>query len=269
MVLLSGCDAALVFTAVDRCFIGLFGIAGANALDPFRCRFVDLHALALKDDCGLGELGTDSYIGRVARQMGLRFGKDGLSMLLSSEDGTRVRISTDRDLTLEFLGFDPKAHRAGFDTPEAIYDFIATGRYFDPAIYEMDRMTNRAKSRSRTRPFYKPFINAIRQRPALHIWPELCTPAGMATWRERAFDVFPGSREAHHAIVEAQARARATKAFFCGDRVSELTGITGSRLSHLMNEVRKQFPTPEAFHTWSSNQDEEDLRARLRAVQAA
>ncbi|AXK43931.1 hypothetical protein [Erythrobacter aureus] len=206
---------------------------------------------------------TGSYIGRVARQMGLRYGQNGLMLLMSDTDGSRVPVSTDHDKVLDFLGFDPAVHRAGFDNPEAIYDFISSGRYFDPAIYEMDRMTNRARQRVKNRPFYPNFIEAMRQRPARYEWPAERAAGSRAVWLERLYEAFPGTREAHAAALEDFRRRTAACAFFNGKRVTALTGVSGPPLQHLMNAVRKEFDSPEAFLAWTERLDEADLKRRL------
>lgn len=207
---------------------------------------------------------TGSYIGRVARQMGLRFGQDGLALVIAGSETKSVPVTTDMSAALEFLGYDDTVHRAGFDTREEIFDFIAAGRYFDPAIYEMDRMTNRARSRARKRPLYPAFIQEMRRRPAKYIWPVERSETLVAEWEAKIIAAFPGTRERRDQILEEHRRARDATAFFSGATATKLSGVTGKNLMHLMHAVQKEFASHEDFLAWKDRADEKDFAERLQ-----
>lgn len=207
---------------------------------------------------------TGSYVARVARQMGLRFGQNGLVMVLSGAHNSTVPVTTDMDSALEFLGYDAGVHRTGFDDRKGIFDFIAAGRYFDPAIYEMDRMTNRARARARKRPLYSEFIEAMRARPARYHWPIERSETDLAKWEAEIFEAFPGTQVRRDALLEEQRRERNADSFFSGARATKLSGVSGRGLMHLMHAVRTEFATEDDFREWTSLADEEDFARRLK-----
>lgn len=245
------------------------------ALTPFGAFQIDLinssdeaHAFAV-DYFSWND--TGSLIGRVARQMGLRFGQTGLHLLMMS--GTNifdhVRVTTDFGAALDFLGFNKETHRAGFDTVEEIYDFVSSGRYFDPSIYSLSRMNNDTRRRARSRSFYQPFLDAIAQRPANYIWPELHDEAHLAYWSDRIFATFPETKDAYAEALARRHEKDRARTFFSGRAVQELSGVTGKALGHLMNAVRSEFTSVDEFIAWTERGDQDDLAARVARAAAS
>lgn len=182
-----------------------------------------------------------NLVGRVAHKMGLKYGHDGLC--LPYRTGTylfdTLVVTRDALQALEFLGFDPERFALGFDTPEAFYRFVADGAFFDPALYDLETRSNKARVRDRKRPIYQGFLAWIRETGAparVASWPE-----DKSAWLPRLFAAFPKAEAEHQRIGRNLELARQYQTKFNGKLVGELTGLTGKDLGRLMMRVRATF----------------------------
>src|SRR5699024_1764549 len=93
-----------------------------------------------------------NLIGRVAHGMGFKFGQDGLwHVNRRGAGGCRVvgtlLVTRNFDSALQFLGYDPLSHGAGFDTLEAIYRYAANSIWFDPSAFMLENRSHKARVR--------------------------------------------------------------------------------------------------------------------------
>lgn len=202
-------------------------------------------------------------IGGIARQMGCKFGQYGLALLVGH--GTRrlgkVVLTTDFDEALEFLGLDPAVHAAGFDNDLDLRAFIMASKWFDPAIYDLARMTNTSRSRALKRPQYVAHVEAFASmEPRGHIWPTRGDEAQMTAWREIVLERFPHAR----AAVEGMRAAYRPERRLNGGLIEEMTGVREPVLRHLINAVAKEFPLRQLYNEWSETADMEEIKRRFR-----
>lgn len=137
-----------------------------------------------------GDFGT--LAGQVARQMGLLLGSEGLRLPVRVPNAPRshVLLTHDFDAALEFLGFNPSLHAAGFESEAAMISYVASSRYFDPAIFQSERMSSDSRRRARRRPT-RPRISAtIAALSANYVWPATREPTEQAPFIEAALSRF-------------------------------------------------------------------------------
>lgn len=202
-------------------------------------------------------------IGAIARQMGCKFGQYGLALLVGhgAKRLGKVVVTTDFDEALEFLGFDPAVHAAGFDDDAALRSFVMAGRWFDPAVYDLARMTNTSRSRALKRSQYIAHVEAFaRMEPRGHLWPAKGDEAQMLEWREIVLNRFPHAR----AAVEGMTARFRPERRLSGKLIEEMTGVRDPVLRHLINAVAKGFPLRKLYDEWSETADMQEIERRFR-----
>lgn len=187
-----------------------------------------------------GDAGSISAI--VARQMGLKMGMHGLVLTIDDERGMlQAPLPLSHAEALTLIGYDPRMHVEGFETNEDVYRWVASGTYFDPRIWQFDRLTNSARHRAWKRPSYQAWVSWMDKQglDVRYDWGEI-RGARTQEWRGRLLQMFPLAAEE----IERQRMQRrspdARRTFFSGSVISEMTGVKGPDLQHLMNAIRKE-----------------------------
>jgi len=211
-----------------------------------------------------GDAGTFAAV--IARNMGLKLGMHGISL---TDEDHRGQVRATIDLThaeaLELLGLSAERHAAGFDAQEDVFAWIAAGKYFDPTIFQIERLTNGARRRAGVRPGYQAFLAWIADNrpPSRYCWGE--RGSKVEEWRRRLFAMFPESA-AEIARKRAEARRKDDLArLFNGETVMAITGITDPKLQHLMNAIRKQI-APDRLLAMAQNGDHDDFARQVRKI---
>lgn len=103
----------------------------------------------------------NNLIGRIAHKFGLKFGFDGLCYQIRTESGYRAKKITlckDPAAIYAFLGYDYSRFLQGFKDREAIFEFVASSRYFNSAIFELDELNHINRTRNKKRQTYQLFL---------------------------------------------------------------------------------------------------------------
>lgn len=187
--------------------------------------------------------------GKVARQLGVKHGHRGLQLELF--DGTNrfaeLTLTTDLDLAVEFLGFSSSQRRSGFDELEEIFQYVADGRFFDPAIFQPERQSRASSARDRKRTSYVRFLAWLEsKRPAANFTFSRVQGTGTNALSpvllERLDHFFPAARDAIENEWWQHERRKKVKAALGGERVSRLTGLTGPELGSFIRALKGSIP---------------------------
>ena len=213
--------------------------------------------------------------GRIAHRMGFKYGFKGLHYCL--RDGTHlveeIEVSRDMREVFAFLGFDQAGSDfarfdQGFESLAAMFDFVASSRYFDPSAFPLEHRSHKARTRDRKRPTYMAFLRYVAER----FGPQGEPTRDDARALERALVAFPVFAARLSAAQERLKRQRAVKARFNGALVASLTGLSGQALGRFMASFTSTFESREAFHEWVLATDADGIADRVRlqqGVQAA
>lgn len=216
-----------------------------------------------------GDCGT--MIGRMAREMGLAFGQNGLRVPVRIPDGGRENVlaTTDFDQAVEWLGWDPALHRAGFDDEQAVADFIGTCTYYDPKVYDPERSSSEARRRGRARKGRDDFNAMLTSMPARFEWPEVKGPNPLQdAFLERALDRF-GVREAvAEAVARLERNAVRPASNFTPDAIRAVTGTDDYDIKFLTAIIMEDFSGGGEFPAWRAAATPEDVRMRVAAAWA-
>lgn len=223
-----------------------------------------------------------NILGRFFHKFGLKYGHQGLMYPLRDERGIRkeILVSNDQTKILEFLGLNPEKWNNGFTTLEDIFEWVATGRYFDPTIFNELSAINEKRDRKRktfskfldwlekTKPkpnysfFNKNELDVVKECfPNRNLEKELNT---IEVWR---LDDFFGSdiaKQVKEFDVKME-REKKIKEKFNGEIVMEITGLKGKDVGAFMNKF-KEHDYDGSFDDYILDTDPELIKQYIKTV---
>ncbi|WP_257392094.1 hypothetical protein [Xanthomonas hortorum] len=222
-----------------------------------------------RDYFAFNDLGN--LMGRTAQRMGFTYGQNGLRYKVLDGDYLvdDLTITNEMPAAFAFLGYDYGRFDQGFHTLEEVFAFAASSTHFNPAAYPLESRGHRDRVRDQKLQNYRLFLEWLQTAGVA---------AGASADLQRAHHLqgalkqFPAFAEALSQSQEALAGARRRKQLFNSRIVSELTGLEGRELGHLMREVHDAYPGGRAaFVTWLDQLEDHKLaplHAYIREVAA-
>ncbi len=198
-----------------------------------------------------------NLIGRVAYNLGFKYGHNGLSYTVRDNNKNvveEVNISKNPIDIFKFLGYDFKTYENGFNTLEDIFNFTITTEYFNKAYYNLESRNYASRIRDRKRATYRGFLEWIEQRTDL---PEYDYINKKETHLQRAFNTFPEFKIKYEEAMQKYNNIQKRKEKFNGAMVSELTGLTNDLLGQWIQGYIKSKPN---FNDWILNTSIDELK---------
>lgn len=182
-----------------------------------------------------------NLIGRIAHKMGLKYGHNGLWMVL--RDGTHqfdtVLISRDTSEILTFLGYSYERWAQGFEDREEIYRFTVSTPLFNPSIYDLDNRNHIARTREKKRPVYMEFLTWLKNPPTVfanHVF-----ASDKAEYLPVVFAAFPQVKADYDAKWAALEEIKYLKMRFNAGLVTEVTGLMREDLGRFMASFKRDY----------------------------
>lgn len=180
-----------------------------------------------------------NLLGRVYHKMGLRFGHDGLTLIVRDDTQVvgEILLSRDIDEILTFGGYDPIRYQQGFETKLDIFKFAASSPYYNYEIFDLDNRNYRARTRDRKRPTYTEFLVWAQENATAtgYEW-----NSNKAAYLPRILHTFDKIDEFTDLLKQHSLKLKA-KEKFNGNIVSDLTGLQGKELGSFMAQFKKIF----------------------------
>lgn len=245
-------------------FTGVETPGGLFQIDLIHCP--DLTADFCRRFLSWGDAGA--MVGMIAREMGLKFGMDGLRVPVRVPAAPlgSVLLTADFDTALDVLGLDPAPHAAGFADDAEVAGWIGSGRFYDPKLYEPSRSTSEARRRGKARKGRDDLLDMLRSFPAQHVWPDVKGDSEVQrAFTEAAIERF----DAADAIAAETARIAALKRdqpleAFSMDLVSSVVGGTLRDTKAVIVIMRDVFfPEAYSFSKWKAVADEAEVRRMI------
>jgi hypothetical protein len=107
-----------------------------------------------------------NLIGRIGRRFNLKYGEEGLSYVYRREDGNYQRdleITRDFERVCAFLGLRHEAWVQGFQTLEAMFEWVIESPYFSVKPYLADS-DDPVVARAKVRPTVQRFLSFLQER---------------------------------------------------------------------------------------------------------
>lgn len=186
-----------------------------------------------------------NFIGRIAKSLNLKYGHDGLSMIVRYKgDSTRkigiIPISTDVRYIYDLLDIPYRC----YDTMEQIYRDIMSSKYYHKDSFLLEKQSHHARVRDRKRKSYHGMLDYIKEN-------DTSTKPRRNYSVEESLSMLPIEvTEKYVNITSDYDKKVYEKTLFNGNIVSDVTGLKGKELGVFMaitkdkvdiyGDVRKQ-----------------------------
>lgn len=174
-----------------------------------------------------------NFIGRIAKSLNLKYGHDGLSMIVRYKgDTTRkigvIHISTDARYIYDLLGIPYRC----YDTMEQIYSDIMSSRYYHKDSFLLEKQSHHARVRDRKRKSYHGMLNYIKEN-------DTSTEPRRKYSIEETLAMLPSFVAEEYIKITAEYDKKVyEKALFNGNIVSDVTGLKGKELGVFMASIK-------------------------------
>jgi hypothetical protein len=209
-----------------------------------------------------------AMVGMVAREMGIKFGMDGLRVPVrvpAAPIGS-VLLTADFDEALNLLGLDPAAHAAGFADDAETAAWIGRGRYYDPKLYDPSRSTSEARRRGKVRRGRDEHLALLRSFPARYDWPETKGESDLQrSFTQAAIERFGKADEiaAEAERIATMKRDQPLEAFSMDLVASIVEGDLRDAKATVVIIRDVFFPEAYSFSRWKAQADEAEVRRRV------
>lgn len=190
---------------------------------------------------GVGDRGN--FVGKLAHQLGLKFGHDGLWMVVRTDDNHQlgeILLTLDPDVAEKFLDVKPLVNPK---TLEDIFENVAASRYFNPEGFLLENNNAVARVRDKKRPSYNAMLEWSSKLPVPNggWFPRV---KDKSVYLDRIFLAFPDAKKEWTELWHKKEVLDKFRVMFNGDLVSEWTGLQGKQLGEFM-VILKQHLRPE------------------------
>lgn len=208
-----------------------------------------------------------NLVGRLFHATGLSHRHDGLYYYLrdGSHKFREILLTQDYSQALRFMGYDADTFKAGFETLEDMFVFVASSEFFNSDIFLLENRNAQSRIRDRKRPSYTAFLKWCEVTVGL---PDYDYPDIKTEWHDRLESFFPGFLAEYAQGLSDLAKLREVKAKFNGGLVSTWTGLKGKELGAVMAAWRNGFSSTETMHQFVLDTDTEILRLAVMATAA-
>lgn len=161
-----------------------------------------------------------NLLGRVARKRGFKLGHRGLNYLMMGKTNLikDVNVTNDYMSALDFLGYDSKRYKLGFDTIQEMFDYVIENEAFTPEIFLLENRNYSARIRDAKRKNYADFLIYISDME----------PRDLNVDKEkeldRAFNAFPEFKVKYDEVNKDLKLKEMVKTKFNANIVMDITG---------------------------------------------
>jgi len=215
-----------------------------------------------------------NMMGRVAHKFGLKYGFEGLLYPIRSENQDKIigefELSINPEKIFTFLGWDFNVYLNGFNELQDIFDYVVTGKYFNPEIYEYSALNNQNRVRNKKRESYRRFLEFINLEQNKLIWQK----------ENRNFFQFNPNKSVYFDMIdkafpeadikgkveickEKEAELNLIRSKFNGNIVSELTKLSGDELGLFIAKFKKQFSSNQEFEKYILISPVEEIKRNI------
>lgn len=205
-----------------------------------------------------------SFIGKIARRFGLKWGWDGLKWSgFTLKNKNSVLLTKSYKVALEFLGFDYKRYDEGFNTREDIYDYIINSKYYEPSVFYFQNMNSNDKNRDKKRTNYLEFLEYIKvNKPKINNNHNFFSNKDFYLGHINTY--FTYFYEQYKNIIEKENLNEKIKNIFNGNKImdfykSKNDEISGIKLGIAINNFHNTFETLNEFNQYILNTNEKEI----------
>jgi hypothetical protein len=199
-----------------------------------------------------------NLIGKVAHKFGLKWGFDGLQYVYRLNDkklGT-IEVTKDHKDALEFLGFDSKRYEEGFKNLDEIFEFVINSKYFNPWLFDLEKLNRINRERDKKRTTYKKFLEYLEPiKKETKIEDYHYFYSDKKVYLGLIDNVFPGFLRKYRLLEKKEERINMISKKFNGHMLIDKFNLRGKELGTLITNFKESFETKEQYEEFILNNE--------------
>ena len=199
-----------------------------------------------------------NLIGKVAHKFGLKWGFDGLQYVYRLNDkklGT-IEVTKDHKDALEFLGFDSKRYEEGFKNLDEIFEFVINSKYFNPWLFDLEKLNRINRERDKKRTTYKKFLEYLEPiKKETKIEDYHYFYSDKKVYLGLIDNVFPGFLRKYRLLEKKEERINMISKKFNGHMLMDKFNLRGKELGTLITNFKESFETKEQYEEFILNNE--------------
>lgn len=207
-----------------------------------------------------------NLIGKTARQLGLKYGHQGLVYTIRDGLGDKlgeITVTLDPKLALEFLGYDWARYQKGFNNLEEIFEYVVSSKHFNADLYLLENLNSVDRVRDKKRATYTAFLEWIKDKNLPRDSTKLVSNWYVPEIR-KAFPEFSMQYDLKQAKLRKTTLA---KEIFNGHRVASVTGLQKEELGAFMLKFRTWFKSEDDMFDYILHMGEWGIEEAIRTFQ--
>ncbi len=199
-----------------------------------------------------------NFLGRIAHSMGVKLGHEGLSYkwTIGTHEFKKVILMDDWSKILPVLGYDPAVYSKGFNKLTDIFEFVASGSFFNPDLFNLEDRNHAARARDQKRKTYTEFLRWMADGRELYHYPRWAKEA----WLSYLFSQIPGFQDTYALTMAEREAAILLKSKYNGELVREWTGLVHQQLGKFMAAFRESHGGNQGIATLFVSLDADEVK---------
>jgi hypothetical protein len=204
-----------------------------------------------------------NLIGRIGHKLGIKIGHRGVSLVVRHRERSdhilkEIWLTKDVAEALDILGLDRSIYANGFNSLEDIFKYVASSKYFDPEIYNLEHRSATSRVRDKKRETYNKFLRWVveTQPKTHHNFAEKSELGGyslrMPYYETEVLTRYPWVAQEVKTLIEDFELDMKFKEVYNGKIVSEQNGFSGKTLGAFMAKM-KPLLTKDRKQKWIAN----------------
>lgn len=204
--------------------------------------------------------------GVLARKLGFRYKHSGLflnvplnyfSPELPAHEYSEILVSRITRNIFDILGVDYEWFKAGFNNPTDIYDWVSTGKYFNPEMFAFEELNHVNRTRNRKRKFYTEFVEWCKGKSSSKTIPS------KSEMFEKILAEYPSVSPRLEEVRTSVILNKERRAKFNGLIIKELFNVEGKELGQFIINFNKKFKDKEEMNVWLDSKSIEEVRDKI------
>ena len=173
--------------------------------------------------------------GKIIHKFGLKYGHNGLTFPVKSENHTLGNVILTQDPTIINSLFDFEFGKEYF-TLEEMFESVVKSKYFNPQVFAWEEMNAVARIRDKKRTTYHSFLSYIEPLKEKSGWYEF--NKDKMSYYSFIFNHFPNSKLEFNRLWGQKTLIENAAKLFNGNIVKDITGKEGKELGEIMVKLK-------------------------------
>lgn len=199
-----------------------------------------------------------NLIGKIAHKFHLKWGFDGLRFVYRLNDKKLGEINVTKDYkeALSFLGFDVERYDKGFETLQDIFEYVKNSKYFNPWLFDLEKLNRINRERDKKRNTYSKFLEFVEPlkyntsiEDYYYFYHDKSVYLGLID------HYFPGFLREYRLLEKKEQRVRSISEKFNGRMLIHEFNVTGKDLGALLSNFKNSFDSVFDYEEYILNND--------------